>query len=292
MQYEICEINEKKIWNEFLDDIENSLFSRTYYLDALSLNYKNFVIKKNAKIKSIFCIILDKNENAIIDHDLIIHSGIYIIEKNLKKKIGSKNNEKYEIINAYMEFITKNFKLISVPLNINIFDVRPFLWFNYGILNSPKFKIDIKYTTIIDLKFLNYDNFFQSIFYNNLSNLRKRNLKESQKYNIEYKKIDDIDLLIQSHKENLIIQGNLISQSHLDEIENLVASLCELKQAEIQGVFIEKKLKYVICYAWDNLYAYYLFGAPVGENDYNFASTILHFHMIKKMKEKIYSRLI
>ena len=54
MLFNIYEINDKKLWNAFLDDIDNSFFSRTYYLDALSLNYKNFVIKKIIKLNLYF----------------------------------------------------------------------------------------------------------------------------------------------------------------------------------------------------------------------------------------------
>ena len=60
-------------------------------------------------------------------------------------KLSSFNNQKFEVLNLFKDFLTNNYESINLTLSPNISDIRPFQWHNYHQKN--KFKIDVRYTS-------------------------------------------------------------------------------------------------------------------------------------------------
>jgi hypothetical protein len=291
MKYEIIENTDEFLWNALLDDVDNSIFSRDFFLKPLRIKYKKFTILDKNIVKGCFCILLDESMEKIIDNDYVIHSGLYILEKNLKKNLGSKNNEIFDITSDFVNFITFNYKEVDISLNIKIKDIRPFLWHNYFEAENKKFKVDVKYTTILNLDLLDNSDDYNNNLFLNLSELRRRNIRSSKKNNINFSYTIDTNCLIDAHAVHLKSQNQLVTENQKNQMYSLIFSLVKNEKAIVQGSYLEGKLRYIVCYAYDALSAYFLFGAPVGENDLNFLGSASHFNMCRYLKNKNIKRV-
>jgi hypothetical protein len=291
MKYEINEITNDYIWDSLLVDINNSIFSKVFFLKALGIKYKRYSIVDDNVVKACFCILLDDNMSKIIDNVFVIHSGLYILENNLKNNLGRINNEIFDITSDFVDFITLNYKEIDISLNIAINDIRPFLWYNYFEDENKKFKINVKYTTILNLELLDDPDEFKTNLFLNFSKLRRRNIRASKKNNINFSYDIDITSLIDAHEIHLQNQNQIVDKRQKIQMYNLIDSLVKNNRATIQGTFVEGDLRYIVCYAYDNLSSYFLFGSPIGDNNVNYLGTASHFNMFNHLKKQNVTRV-
>lgn len=184
MKYSIEKIFDLKKWDYLVDQSENSsIFFKSFFLIPLNEKIDYFIIKKNNKPISGFFLITDGKKN-IVENDLIIHSGIFFIkEKNIK--ISSLNAQIHETTETFKNFIVQNYKKIKVSFLPEIQDIRSFQWHNYHN-NKKKFKIDIKFTSFLNLKDFNPSNYLKSKLYLNLNENRKRNIQTAIKNKITF----------------------------------------------------------------------------------------------------------
>ena len=178
MKYSIEKIFDLKKWDYLVDQSENSsIFFKSFFLIPLKEKIDYFIIKKNNKPISGFFLITDGKKN-IVENDLIIHSGIFFIkEKNIK--ISSLNAQIHETIETFKNFIVQNYKKIKVSFLPEIQDIRSFQWHNYHN-NKKKFKIDIKFTSFLNLKDFNPSNYLKSKLYLNLNEKTEKEIFKLQ----------------------------------------------------------------------------------------------------------------
>ena len=126
----------------------------------------------------------------------------------------------------------------------------------------------------------------QSQLFQNFSELRRRNIRSSRNNSITFSYDITINSLIEAHISHLNNQNQSVSNNQKIQMYDLIYSLVKSKKAIIQGAFIDGDLKYIVCYAFDDISAYFLFGAPIGDNDFNFLGTASHFNMCNYLKSK------
>lgn len=142
------ECRNDKEWNDFITKTENkNIFSTSEFIDYSSCSKKKIFIKKNEEIVGSFHINFKKKK--IFKGDTI-YSPLNF-KKFEKKNKSSDFYKKFNIIDTFINFITKNFKNGNFTLDYHVQDLRPFYWYNFE-KKRKIFKVeDTKYTSVINI---------------------------------------------------------------------------------------------------------------------------------------------
>ena len=156
MKYKILDKNNYHIWNDFVDvSPQGSIYAKTWYLDALNINYQIGVLEKDNCIYA--GIVLAENEIHTYSNPLLVKFlGI------LYKPFVGKD---YTIATNEIKHLTKLLKCIG---NIKTFDYffhpqftnwTPFYWGKYRQQTYYTYRIDFKDKTLEQI----YQNFDKKI---------------------------------------------------------------------------------------------------------------------------------
>ncbi len=273
------QIKDKKYWDKIVEDSPNyNIFSKSFFLDLWYKNYNLYEIKN--KNQTLVSIVLGKKNfsslNSTFPYQSIIYSNGFYGLKN-----HSKYNKNIELINFFLE---KNEKLgifFKFSLHPNIKDIRPFLWHNYNSLNNKnKFKIDIRYTAI-----LNFENNNLEKIVSQFRSARKEDLKKFKKKNYTVETSKDIKILDYLHKRTFERQKKIRSENEI-HLVNIIAKKMILKNYATMLVSKDgKKPISAVVVVYDKKTGYYF----VGANDFDYrnsgANTALlceHFNILIK----------
>ncbi len=281
MKYLIQKINDHSQWDNLVSkSLNNNIFLKSYYLMPLEEKVDFYIIKKTSKIIAGFALLRDKKKN-IINNDLVIHSGIFFLPDD-QMKSSSFNNQVFEVTDLFKDFLIKNYNNINITLSPGINDIRSFQWHNYNT-NKKKFKINIKYTSFLDLKKINKENYHKSKLYLNLNENRKRNLKDASKNKISF--IEEKPLtFVKNYSLMFKKKGEIITSKKKIQIEKLLKNLIKLKKAKIITSIVKGNKEYTIAISWDDKKGYYLFGSPI-KNLTNFSGTATMWKCMDICKE-------
>ena len=182
-------------WNKLVENSQDgTIFHLTPYMESLGASFDLFFVKKGHHTNGGICVIHDKKGN-IIDQELVFHTGFIMAprEKELNRtyKINSQN---FTIMEDVCVFLGQKYKKMSMSLSPGIKDLRPFQWFNYDSKNkSDKFKINLRYTSYLDISKISEENYEKNDFFVGLSASRKQEIRYGYKNSCEIFFSDNID---------------------------------------------------------------------------------------------------
>ena len=141
-----CELSE---WDSILENLNNQHFCKSYFLKYSGSKFHLWKVLQGKEIKAVVCINVDDTEQYSIENEFIIHNKIFFkLDKN--RILAKKREDEHQIINFVIDKLIEKYKSIFLTLDPSVTDVRPFQWYNFQ-KSGPKFKIDIKYTSILDI---------------------------------------------------------------------------------------------------------------------------------------------
>ncbi len=267
-----CELSE---WDSILENSEQStLFCKSYFLKYSGSKFHLWKVLQGKEIKAVVCINVDDTEQYSIENEFIIHNGIFFkLDKN--RILAKKREDEHQIINFVIDKLIEKYKSIFLTLDPSVTDIRPFQWYNFH-KSGPKFKIDIKYTSILDISELRKNlNFEKSKIFNQLEPVRRYSIRQAIKEKCSTKSVYEKDNF-------LILYKSLLKKINPDSYENklkivsdLVQSILDKEKGVIVNTYdVNNNLLYSIFCAWDYYKAYYLFGAPSDKHNKPWQGTI------------------
>jgi hypothetical protein len=272
MTLEINEINDLD-WDRIqLHSKHASIYTTSVYLNSVKIPHSKIVIKKNEQI---IATVLINDDSPNLDYSL--YQGISIIQLNsINQKINF--TKEFAILKELIELLTKHFNNFTITLNYKFSDLRPFLWHNYNIENAKLFKLDLKYTGIINL--IDYENF--ELYLNSIRSVRRQEYKKciSNKYNV----IESNDLNDFLRLYNLTFERQLInvSNNEINNINNICHNLMKHDMAKLfycanpDGVIVSS----VVIFYFNKI-MYYQFGATDPSYRNSGASVLLILNAIR-----------
>jgi len=271
----IEEIKKEEDWDFIIRNSKQStVFSETFFLKSTGKKYLRLVFKKGSEIKAGICFFLSDDKKKIINYYLGIYGGLLFIN-DTKSKTFRKNFDQFNITEKLVDYLTNNFDSIKFKTHPSFQDLRPFQWYNYGN-SSPKFLINIKYTSVLEGNNLNQ---IKSGFSSN--HIRSITKSTEKKYITEISNNSDelfklFGDLVKKNKIN-------ITDKEIDEIEKTCVSLLSKNKAIIINVKNKKTTLASVLYTWDNETSYFLLGARNVKVHSVDASTYCHWSMIEHL---------
>jgi hypothetical protein len=254
-------------WDGILNNSKQSTFFCTsLFLKNSGSKYHLWKVLQGQEFKAGVCLNVDNSEKNSIENELVIHNGIFF-NLDSKRILAKVREDEFQITNFIIENLVKKYDKIFLSLDPSIKDVRPFQWYNYGE-PKQKFNIEIKYTSILDLKEMDSNlKDDDLILFKNLEPVRRYSVRQAIKegFNVEFSKND---------KDFLILYKNFLKKNDLKNydqkiltISNIIKDILNNNQGIISNIYDNcNNLIYSIVTGWDAHKAYYLYG--VGSDKY------------------------
>jgi hypothetical protein len=272
---------EKKVWDNFvLTSPQRSIFTYTKFLDSLQVNYDLVTCYEKGKIV-VGAIFIFSSDGELIDGGTLFGQYQGILLADHTQDSHSQITHDFKLVEYFIGQVTARYKSIFFCQSWRLRDLRPFQWHNYHELAKGQFKIDLRYTGILDLKkYNNFDDYASSVRTN-----RKREFnKASQKLKLQLS--DDSQLLDDLHAKTFERQN--LERNNQESV--LVKSICKHAIAGGYGQMSIALLDDVpvsaVLFLYDDRSAFYLFGANAPSSRNTGAASYLMMHAIKDAFEK------
>ena len=250
---EIESIKDKIYWDSSIEkSVNSSLFSKTLFLDLWFKEYELYEIKY--KKKSLAYLVYGI-KNFVNEINSFSYQNLIYTEEFEKLDNHSKYKKNLDIVNFFLEKFLKN-REMHFSLHYLIEDIRPFLWHNHNQKDKKKFKLELKYTAILDLKNVNFDDIL-----NSSRNVRKQEFNKFVKNDLKISYSKDIEILDYLHSKTFERQNKRRNLAEKLLINNIAKKLIHENKAEM--IVCKKGEEYIssIVVAHDKLDSYYLISA-------------------------------
>lgn len=282
--YEFEKVKDKEIWDKFvINTIQNSIFSQSKFLDAITKKYDLFFVKKKERIILGVIIFSEKVLENEIPYTGNLFQGLFLNEKKTGS-LHSKTNERLDSIKFLIGNLKKEYKNIFLSLNPSLTDIRPFLWNNFDFPNETQFVIENKFTAQINLR--KFDTF--DVFLKNLSSVRKQEYKKAIKNNLIVKDQFDIEVFKELFKKTFSTTEKELKKN-IKYLEKVLNSSKENSYGKAMSLHLpDGEAISATLFLYDENQAYYLHGLNDYENRDYFGNTFLMIENIKFfMNQKI-----
>lgn len=210
----IMECNDDKTWDNFVTHSFNQNFYSLSDLLNLDKSTKKYFLYKNNEIQASFC--LNETNKKILEPKYRIYSPInYMDFKN--SKVSSINTNHFNINNFIYKYLTDKYKEINITFDYFTKDIRPFLWHGFPDYKQ-KFKLNIKYTYISEIKNLDKSNYLGSFIYLNSSETNRREIRNSLNKNYKFEEIFSKEIFLKLKKASYKIHKKEMNSTYYDQL--------------------------------------------------------------------------
>jgi len=261
--------NSYTFWDEFVEaSPQGSIFSKTWYLNALKINYEILVVKYNNEIKA--GIVLAKNEintysNPLLDKYLGI---LFLNEQGNQQKIISRQYK-------YMEELIKELKHIK---SFDYYFHPSFI--NWILFSWNGFMQETRYTYRIN----NNSNTLEKIYNNFHNKIIKNNIKYAQKSQVVIKQNVPFETLWRLVNETFLRQGGK-APFNKNKLEYYIDTLTKQGVLVTFGAYVNDDTCVAAgAFVYEKKSAYFLLNGidiknmPRGANTYMIYESIKYFH--------------
>lgn len=256
-------------WDGFVNrSLQNNIFCKSWFLNCYNREYQSYLVKY--KKKTYLGVVVAKKP--------FVYQGLLYASNFNNLPLHKKANLEIELLNYLLNYLASKYKKISLSLHYSLKDIRVFQWFNYQKSKKHQFKIDLRYTGVIELE--NFKNF--ACYLRSIRKARRYEYKQALKNNLQVLESDDIEKLSYLHKLTFKRQGikrtNALEKKLLTIASNALKEKCGnlyLCQ-DSKGRDISATL-----FLFDKKCGYYLFAANQPNLRQLFGGTFLFLKNIK-----------
>lgn len=268
---------DKENWDAFVaTSPQRSVFVYSKFLDSLQANYDLVTCYEKGKIIAGAILIFSNTGEPISGMFPFTQYQGVILADNTQKAAHSQLSQEFKIVEYFIEQLTAYYKNCCFCQSWRFRDLRPFQWLNYHEPDKGQFKIDLRYTGILNLqKFQNFEGYLSSV-----RSVRRQEFKKSSQV-LRFQFSDDDSLLDALHAKTFERQN--LERSSQDSA--LVRSICKHAIAGGYGKMCVALLDDIpvsaVLFLYDDRAAYYMFGANDPMYRHTCAGAFLLMQMIR-----------
>jgi len=222
-----------------LSSPQGTIFSSSFFLKSLKVNYQLWNIKQGSEIKAVVCLITSKDNKNIILNDYVIYGGL-IFNTDTKRLVTKRRSDEFKISEFVIEKLIKKYKKIEIQFAPEYLDIRPFQWLNYNQKVKKKFNLETKFTSYIDFKNQNLNDFLNTELYKNMETVRRYDYRMAIKEGAKISTTQNSTPFFKFYDEVLKKQENMTTLKNLSNLKNLISNLIESNRGKI--FYVEDKL--------------------------------------------------
>lgn len=242
-------------WEKFeVNSPQSSIFSSIDSIKSFKKETDLFEVRKGDEIKSLVYLYSEDKKNILSEPH--IYSGILFGPKNNQKNCRY-IAEKFNLTEIIIEKILLKYSKVEINLHYNFDDIRPFQWLNYHNPDKPKFEINNRFTSIINVKNKTREEIFE-----NLDDVKQRDIKKCENNkDIKFNYEQDLKILKKLYLQTMEKSKVHISKKKFDKQLLFLEKIHKSKKAFQTNVLLKNKVVYSNFFSLHNNTACYLYGA-------------------------------
>ncbi len=293
MKYELVEItneNELSRWDEIVDaSPQGTIFHKNSFLKNIGQKSRYFFVSKGDQIKAGFVVqIANGDENASVYHSLVIHNGFFLKKDFVdSQELSRMNAAQFELMEFGITELSKIFHQLSLRLSPQVNDIRPLLWLNYHEPEKPSLKVNIRYTSLLDISEINSEiNLADNRSFKALSSSRRQEIRYAIKEKALVQDSNDIKLFLSLYFE-MAQKYDSNAESSTLEMEKLIQSLLDQNKAKLYFCRSHQgDVEAAAAFAWDEKRAYYLYGVTSKKSRNSFSGSYILWEAFKDLQQR------
>ena len=277
-----CE--DKQRWDRFVaSSPQENVFCTTPFVDALGEDYDFWLVEKDG-CPQLGAVVLKRDGQPIYaPYPFTMYQGILFDGSSRSMPHHRRVKWALRVTEFLLSEMEQRYERISFCLHYGVEDLRSFQWFHYHEPQRGQFKIELRYTGLLDLLAVpDFDAYLMTI-----RKVRRYEYRRAQSAGLTIEESDDMDTLDRLHRLTFERQGierspeevrllRAISEAALSEGFGQLL-LCRDKQGDTVSATL---------FLYDSHCGYYLFGANDPEYRRTGSGTYLLLENIRRCKEK------
>ena len=261
--YSLNKVDNSIEWDRFIMSTNyGTIFQYSSYLNALEVRHSKYFIYNKKELRAAIVLVENSNGTEVGLNDFIIYNGIIIGAETTGQYQSHKVSEQFRISEFVAENLPTLYKKIEFSLTPKNKDIRPFLWFNYGV-SSSCYKIEIRYTSFVNISdFSGADTLDDISLYRQAAKARRQIIRYAKRDGVKTREEFNLEAFISLYLLTMSRQELEVSKDKLEIMKRL---LSKLHHNDLVKMYIsrtnEGKIGSIACFAVDHVRAYYLFGA-------------------------------
>ncbi len=268
---------EKHLWDAFVaTSPQRSVFVYSNFLDSLHVGYDLLTCyEKGQIVAGAVLIYTEAGEPIDGAFPFTQYQGILLAD-NSKKAAHSQITHEFKVVEHFIKQLTDHYYKCCFCHSWRLRDLRPFQWHNYHEPDKGKFRVDLRYTAVLDLQqYKNFEEYLSSV-----RSVRRQEYRKSSK-SLKLQFSDDSSLLD-------VLHAKTFERQNLERGDQDSALVHSISRHAITGGYGKMSIALfddvpvsAVVFLYDDRTAYYIFGAndPVYRNTN--AGAFLLMQMIK-----------
>lgn len=280
--WEINFKEDKPVWDAFVSTSpQRSIFVYSKFLDSLLVNYDLVTCCDKGKIV-VGVVVIYADSGSPIDtiFPFAQYQGILLAD-NSSQAAHSQITHEFRIVEYFIAQLTEHYKKYCFCQSWRLRDLRPFQWYNYHEPQNGQFKIELRYTAILEVnRFDDFDDYLSSV-----RTLRRRELKKASPL-LALRNSDDGIILDELHARTFARQNIDRTNQESVLVKSILKHAIAGNYGKMSCAMLDDVPVSASLFLYDDRTAYYLFGAnDPGYRDTG-SGTFLMMHMIKEAFSK------
>jgi len=276
-------------WDRLVDrSPQGSLFSEIIYLQASQAPHRLYWILQGSAIKAGAILTTSSEGNACALHDLVIYTGLLFNLDEARPGVKRRHDE-FQITEFFAGQMAGEYSSMEFQLSPEFADLRPFLWYRYHEPGGPKFKVDLRYTSYLDVSSLrDYRGREEdSPCFRGLETVRRYSIREANRKGGRVVRGGHGAALVRAYRALMTRQGTVPSEAKLVNMQSVMDALMAAGRGDTFHALCENgTVLYSVFYGWDSKRAYYLFGAGNPERSEPWPGTLVHWEAFKHLAQE------
>jgi hypothetical protein len=277
-------------WDQFVDrSPQGTIFSYSDYLSKAGCKFLRYYICRGTDTRAGLVLALSDDGKSCILDDHIIYNGVLLLHPDKNQNQAQKISDEFEILSYISAELPKRFAKVEIALAPQINDLRPFLWHNYKGSESQKWKLDLRYTSYVDLNGINSlpeTEFEQNHFFKSLGKTRRQEVRYARRDGVFAQTSKDFGPFLELYQETMNMQELECSSENISKKRCLLEYLQQIgkaKQFVVENPKGEVVSSAIFCY--DKKRAYYLFGGNHPHAKSSYSGTIVLWDAYRELSK-------
>ncbi len=260
---------------------QGTLFAGSAFLQAVGCPHQRWAVVQGQAVKAALLLPTSADGRAVVADDLVIHAGPMFVLDAQRQAVKRRHDE-FEICAFVAAALAQRFTRIELPLAPQLSDMRPFLWHAYHGGKAQQYRLDLRYTSYVDIAGLSRlapEAAEASACFESMETVRRYSVREARRKGGSVQVVRDGEALIGFYRALMQAQGEPAPEPKLAAMQRVMAALVARGQGAMFQVHdADGSLLYCVFYGWDRHRAYYLYGAGHPERSTPWQGTLAHWH--------------
>ncbi|MFL6636152.1 MAG: GNAT family N-acetyltransferase [Massilia sp.] len=255
MQLELVEADDDAQWDALVDaSPQGTVFSKTAFLRSLNKPFRRFQVRSQGKVLAQIAAVEDESGRRIIQADFTPYQGILFAPAPAGTLPRQRVLDEFRLTEFLIVALCARYAEVAACLSWHVTDVRPFLWHNYHAPALGQFKVQPRYTAVLDLQVA-----ADEVITGQARACRRQEWRKGAAFHVDREA--DVNVFLDLYARTFARQGIALPQATLDLVRSIATAALDGGYGALSGCVTPQGMASMNLFLFDATRAYYLFAA-------------------------------